>query len=1757
MIGPYIYDFIYGVGNVEYKIRPLTHSCSSGSWRVYNTPFQLGASGRVCTRVTLKDQPASPVGYKDFRLKLDNPSITPNGGLYSTNKSFSISNAQSAVIKYKTVALGAACSDSNWLNYTSETMLTSSKRVCYKAIKFGWDDSDIKHADFTLKFKLANPSITPNGGLYSTNKSFSISNSQSAAIKYKTVALGTACSDSNWLNYTSVTLLTSSQRVCYKTTKSGWYDSDIKQADFNFKLNAPSLSTSSSELIAGTAISITANNDEARLLYKLLAQGASCSQGSWTGYTAPVVLNSEKRLCAKSSKVGWSDSDVVANDYHIVQSEYADKTTDVPSDASLLAIDAPIVDNIGAIKGQAGVSGGAATYHIPIQLPPGRAGMQPEVSLNYSSRNGNGIAGVGWSLAAGSSITRCAATYAQDGFTQNPQYNSNDRLCLDGQRLIATSGSYGNSGTEYRTEIDSFVRVTQSGSLNSTSTWFKVEYKNGRVGYFGKSTESRLVHGGKSATYSWLMQYQHDATEDNFINYEYSDFGVGEKLLSSIYYTKTSSAISSSGDRMISFVYQSSYKPGFGYAWGGKYANTQNLSRIDIIPNDSTESVEQSYHLIYDEHYLSRVKLCKSSACNTDNQLTTTDFTWNKESLSFNVTDEHPYAKTDIDQTDMVLASGSFYDTSSDYTGDGLNDIKMLDQIQEIAGNQSIYNINSFPDYSQSNNGAVNVHKISGYIDYNLNGIADFVYLDDNFKLSIVELNPKTGDYESVYETTIEARCDLAINDSRYTPLSEPCNSFTQDINGDGYSDFIVHDRAGGGLKYFLRNTNTSGLPTSGFTYIGRTNNYGNGKFGIADINGDGTPDVYSREYGSWIELSIENKTLVHTFHDLGINPDIDSLRTGKQAIWLDVNGDGLLDVMTLKELGSTKRLYWFMHLNQGGGQFSVGVNTNQPEFNVWADSRESYKEESILNDFVQVFDYDNDGRMDILAPNRRAFAYDCWDASSNQICSVIDEDTRERFYYHKYDVWSWRVLKANEDGTSFSEIPLQVNGDNLLGGLATTSTADLNGDGWQEIVTTLGFRQHTSDAPCSTQIPYSSGRYYCYPDVAPDAGVYVYALGGGASRILSRINNHFGLVAEYEYKQLGRDANLNTGIYSVDNTPLTDATLRKLGLAEKVVAVFKQPNGVGGTQSKNYHYVDGVYQTQGRGFMGFKSIIEEDISRGLITQTDFKQVFPYQGKLTRQATFTVSDYAARSDGLLDSAAKESDALSYSNTIWQANAKHNITDVHSIYASASTNVTRDLATKDELTRTNKTITAIDKYGNVETSTTQVNDEWGTHTSTHTNTFQSNENNWWLNKLTSNTHTKATITGRHVNDPITDIALDQTTSITTEYSNYHASRQPQTVVTSAMLAGSSSGHGSTLATVYNAYGLPSSVSQIAKVRNSSGSWVDQTRTKSITYSKNGTSAVSDGYFPYQQTNAKGHISYTKVNPATGQITQTQQQLSGTSYLTTTYTYDDYNRPYSTKTDGQPDVYTAVQSPDEQAPDNAVMQIVKVSAGMPTQKVYQDTLGRVLRTAVEDFNGDWVFTDVTYNEKGYKTFESVPYKESGTAYGVSYTSYDVLGRLTEKVTNQQCGDMTTTYAYSGLKTEITASENCESKVLDMSRTYNSLKQLMETEDAEDGVTRYSYNAQGLPVVIQDANGNNIVAKYNAFGRKTQVNDPNQGITNFEYNGFGELQKEARVGSKTLTFVTDVLGRVTRHAATGESTLTYTYDSANYGLGQLNQA
>ena len=62
---------------------------------------------------------------------------------------------------------------------------------------------------------------------------------------------------------------------------------------------------------------------------------------------------------------------------------------------------------------------GTLTTSIPINVPPGRNGIQPSLQLVYSNTAGNGWAGMGWKLELGSieRQTRFGVDYSKDDYT--------------------------------------------------------------------------------------------------------------------------------------------------------------------------------------------------------------------------------------------------------------------------------------------------------------------------------------------------------------------------------------------------------------------------------------------------------------------------------------------------------------------------------------------------------------------------------------------------------------------------------------------------------------------------------------------------------------------------------------------------------------------------------------------------------------------------------------------------------------------------------------------------------------------------------------------------------------------------------------------------------------------------------------------------------------------------------------------------------------------------------------------------------------------------------------------------------------------------------------------------------------------------------------------------------------------------------------------------------------------------------------------
>lgn len=94
---------------------------------------------------------------------------------------------------------------------------------------------------------------------------------------------------------------------------------------------------------------------------------------------------------------------------------------------------------VGQIPIESGMSFGAKTYNVPIEVYPGIRDFHPNLSLTYNSYLGNSATGTGWSLSGIPAIVRGCKSVCHDGKTEGIVMDNNDPFTLDGMRLIKIS----------------------------------------------------------------------------------------------------------------------------------------------------------------------------------------------------------------------------------------------------------------------------------------------------------------------------------------------------------------------------------------------------------------------------------------------------------------------------------------------------------------------------------------------------------------------------------------------------------------------------------------------------------------------------------------------------------------------------------------------------------------------------------------------------------------------------------------------------------------------------------------------------------------------------------------------------------------------------------------------------------------------------------------------------------------------------------------------------------------------------------------------------------------------------------------------------------------------------------------------------------------------------------------------------------------------------------------------------------------------
>jgi RHS repeat-associated protein len=612
---------------------------------------------------------------------------------------------------------------------------------------------------------------------------------------------------------------------------------------------------------------------------------------------------------------------------------------------------------VGATSGSFSVSdAGAATYSIPIIVSPGTSGMQPSISLSYSSSGVNGVMGLGWSMLGISTIQRSGKTLAQDDVVDGVSFDANDTYSLDGERLVLISGNFGANNSEYRTEQNVLLKVTAKGNTPGFASpeWFEVRTKAGLIMEYGRMIDSRIEAQGTNTVMFWCVSKITD-TKGNYMTFTYEEnTQLGEYYPKRIDYTGNTSAGLLPYNSLV-FNYMNRIDNTPRYVNGTRMVSNKILTSIECLHGPNPV---RKYSFEYKEGDYTQISLLKSiQECGTSplECLPPTVFTYKNESaLGYDAISGSPLPVGDFNGGSNRMLQG-------DWDGDGLTDFLRHDA---GSGVNTFYRNNTGFNFTPTTN-PINIGELdNGYIqvlDVNTDGYSDIWWIDPASGTNAFFINNKTAPFSFVKRTGIPA--------SELTPIGgDLIDPMLSDWNGDGQVDIMTYYAPNGRNRFFLNKTNTNnGIPSfdqkNDLIPGSLLSTSGNNQSLIpGDWDNDGLTDLFwfNRDAGSptasnrWIRNTGNGQLL--TFSTIPVSLSSVDLRGGTGIQLGDWNGDGQTDLMWHNG-GDGATRWWY---NKGNFTFLSETVTTIPA----ADLKGS---ELQLN----LVDFNGDGASDVITYNK------------------------------------------------------------------------------------------------------------------------------------------------------------------------------------------------------------------------------------------------------------------------------------------------------------------------------------------------------------------------------------------------------------------------------------------------------------------------------------------------------------------------------------------------------------------------------------------------------------------------------------------------------------------------------------------------------------------------------------------------------------------------------------------------------------------
>lgn len=552
----------------------------------------------------------------------------------------------------------------------------------------------------------------------------------------------------------------------------------------------------------------------------------------------------EKRTIKKISKKIFSSTLIVIYTVTFILQDM--KFSFAQSYGSTASAGNQFIDSVSTVQSfQPDLFTGRASLGIPVAIPPGRQGMQPNLALGYSSGGGNGWLGVGWGLDLGV-ISRST----KNGI---PKYNSSDTFVFAFQGVSSELVSIG--GQEYRAKDEGlFLKFIFNG------TYWEIFDKSGTKYTFGTTDASRCIN--PLGTYAWHL----DKTVDingNYFTISYTK-DQNQVYLSQIQYTGHEVNPIESPSYAVDFVLEARTDKPRDFRSGYEITTAQRLKEISI--KLGVELVRK-YVLSYSTSARTGKSLLSSiTQYGSDGISTLPPIT-----LSYHDTAQPSY------NIYNKAAGLPYLQFAGDYNGDGRFDLAEF----LTNGTWSV-------SLSQGSSFAQATTWITAFGDSSVTPLlGDF---NGDAKTDICIFNSTTGDWRVATSTGTsffnEDRWSIGVG-AGLTPISG-------DFNGDGLTDVGTFNSSNGTWNVSLSsgvNFVPNGIWISSFGASGN-------KPLIGDFNGDGLTDVATTDASSGninCALSDGTKFLTPTQWVSGFG-------ISQTHVTSDFDNDGLTDVGYLNQ---------------------------------------------------------------------------------------------------------------------------------------------------------------------------------------------------------------------------------------------------------------------------------------------------------------------------------------------------------------------------------------------------------------------------------------------------------------------------------------------------------------------------------------------------------------------------------------------------------------------------------------------------------------------------------------------------------------------------------------------------------------------------------------------------------------------------------------------------------------------------------------